>query len=370
VRVLLVWNGPANAEERTVMARSEVPFLRALHARGVAVTVVLFGDRGGVRDELQATGVDVHVLPPPLAPAARTLLRLVPAALRLRRVIASLRPDLIEATEPMVGLVAGVAVWLRRERLVYRRLHSGEGWRLVTGSRAAARLAPYTIVQCDAMRIDAVAKDRTPFDRVFVVPSGSPEFSAVDEGAIAAARRELGLDERARIIGVVSRLRFEKGIDVIVRAVAQLTDVDHLHVAIVGTGPEESSLRRLAARSPVPVHWVGHRDDVKPWLALFDVLAIPSRNEAFGRVALEAMAAACAIVASNVGGIPDTLGDSGRLVPPDDPSALANALRATLADPAEAARMRAAALARFQSLYTIERLVDARCAAWEQILQR
>jgi glycosyltransferase involved in cell wall biosynthesis len=92
--------------------------------------------------------------------------------------------------------------------------------------------------------------------------------------------------------------------------------------------------------------FTGQRADVPALLRLCDVIAVPSRREAFGRIIIEAMAARVPVVASAVGGIPEVCADrfTGLLVPPDDPDALATALAATLSDPeATAARVRAAA---------------------------
>jgi glycogen(starch) synthase len=88
---------------------------------------------------------------------------------------------------------------------------------------------------------------------------------------------------------------------------------------------------------------------VPAWLTAADVLVLPSIYEELGSVLLEAMAAGLPVVASAVGGIPDALGDAGRLVPPSDPVALAAAVDELLDDPAlgaelgEATRRRATA---------------------------
>jgi glycosyltransferase involved in cell wall biosynthesis len=78
---------------------------------------------------------------------------------------------------------------------------------------------------------------------------------------------------------------------------------------------------------------------VPAWLAAADVLVLPSIYEELGSVLLEAMAAGLPVVASAVGGIPDTLGDAGRLVPPRDPAALAAAVDELLDHPALAAQL-------------------------------
>ena len=84
--------------------------------------------------------------------------------------------------------------------------------------------------------------------------------------------------------------------------------------------------------------WV---EDPRPWYPGFDVLALPSRSEALGIAAIEAMLARLPVVASRVGGTPEVVvdGDTGILVPPDDQEALARAIRSLLAAPALRGRM-------------------------------
>jgi glycosyltransferase involved in cell wall biosynthesis len=76
------------------------------------------------------------------------------------------------------------------------------------------------------------------------------------------------------------------------------------------------------------VRFLGYRRDVPALMRTFDVFALPTRSEPFGKVVIEAMAAGCPVVASEVGGIPEivTNPDLGKLIAPDDPAALAAAI--------------------------------------------
>jgi glycosyltransferase involved in cell wall biosynthesis len=185
---------------------------------------------------------------------------------------------------------------------------------------------------------------------------------------IAAARHSLGIAPEAPVILVVSRLRWEKGLDVLVQALDRFSDIGTLHTIVIGVGPEETRLRQLAARCRVPVHFLGHRQDIGRWLGAADVIAMPSRRESFGRVTLEAMAAGRPLVASRVGGLTEAVveGETGVLVPPDDAAALAAALRSVLVDPAGRSRMGRAARRRYQASYTIDHMATSWREAWER----
>ena len=165
-----------------------------------------------------------------------------------------------------------------------------------------------------------------------VIPSGVPiaelRARAPERGA---ARRDLGLPAGAFVVAAVGRLVPVKGFDVLLRALpAVLAAVPDTQVVVVGEGPERSALTALAERLGVAgrMRLDGPSAEVTATLAAADVLAAPSRNEGMGRALVEAMALGVPVVGAAVGGIPCVVGDgeAGRLVPPDDPAALAAAL--------------------------------------------
>jgi glycosyltransferase involved in cell wall biosynthesis len=142
------------------------------------------------------------------------------------------------------------------------------------------------------------------------------------------------------VVGTARRFEASKGIDVLLRAVALIPDAI---LFLVGEGEDEQSLRFLAEELGITerVHFIGWNEDARRYLAAFDVVVVPSRAEAFGLIALEAMLAERPVAASAVGGLPEVVEDgrTGLLVPPDDPAALAAALRRLLGDAALRVRM-------------------------------
>ncbi len=141
----------------------------------------------------------------------------------------------------------------------------------------------------------------------------------------------------AATLGTVSRLSREKGVDVLVRAVAELRRQGlNVRCRIAGDGPERSSLLALATELGVGAHIAleGFCSDVPLFLAGCDIVVHPSRIEAMPLAVLEAMAAGKPIVATTVGSIPTLIqdGHSGILVPPDDPHALSHGILRMLND--------------------------------------
>jgi glycosyltransferase involved in cell wall biosynthesis len=130
----------------------------------------------------------------------------------------------------------------------------------------------------------------------------------------------------------IGRLIPEKGVDVLLRAI-QLLAVNgrRLHLEVVGTGPEEAALRRLAhelgiaSQVSFPGRRTGH--ELATLLAAHRVIVVPSVwDEPFGMVCLEAMACGCVPVVARSGGLPEAVGAAGAVVARADPAALAEAL--------------------------------------------
>jgi glycosyltransferase involved in cell wall biosynthesis len=143
------------------------------------------------------------------------------------------------------------------------------------------------------------------------------------------------------VVGYLGRLDPDKGVDVLLRAVGQ----EKLSLLAAGEpryGPTAygEQLRQLADREAAGlVRWLGEVTEPWSFLAGVDVLAVPSRDEPFGRVAAEAAVAGRPVVASACGGLTEVVeaGRTGLLVPPDDVPALSGALR-ELADDVELRR--------------------------------
>jgi glycosyltransferase involved in cell wall biosynthesis len=173
----------------------------------------------------------------------------------------------------------------------------------------------------------------------------------------------------------VGRLRYYKGLDTLIRAMTGLPE--EVQLRIVGEGEMESSLRALSAELGLldRVHFAGEIPDAdlpaEYHRASIFVLPANARAEAFGMVLLEAMASGLPCVTTEVGTGTSWVvqdGITGRVVPPQDPAALAAALRALLADPEQLHGMGQAARARAVTEFAQERLVDRVMAVYRSLL--
>lgn len=183
--------------------------------------------------------------------------------------------------------------------------------------------------------------------------------SAAAEVDVAALRRSLGVPEGRAVILAVGRLVEQKGHDVLVRA---MRDVSGAVAVLVGRGENEETLKTLARELGIADRMIfaGYRADVPALMGACDVLAMPSRWEGFGLAAAEAMAAGKPVVASRVSALPEVVEDgvSGTLVPAGDAPALAAALGALVADAGKRAAFGAAGLVRVRRLFGRERMLS------------
>ena len=223
---------------------------------------------------------------------------------------------------------------------------TGGGWK----NRAYERLQRFVFRRFDAvvavsqLQADQLRSTGVPAQRLHVVPNALAAHAA--PLTRAEARRALHLPSDGLIAGWVGRISREKGIDVFIDALTSLTDRTIL-AAILGDGPERATeSARAESIAPSRFLWLGAVPDAAKYFAAFDLFVLSSRTEGVPMVMLEAMAAGIPIVATNVGGIPDLLSSKeGMLVAPENPAALAAAIRATLDDRAAAEeRARAARL--------------------------
>jgi glycosyltransferase involved in cell wall biosynthesis len=174
---------------------------------------------------------------------------------------------------------------------------------------------------------------------VVVVPNAVPPPEGPGDPALRAGA--------AFVVGTLARLEPEKGVDVLIRAAARVArDLPGLRVVVAGEGGQRRALERLIAETGAPVVLAGFRP-AGAVLGALDLYVQPSRAEAFGMAAVEAMAAGLPVVASAVGGLPEVVtADTGLLVPPGDPAALAAALVRLAQNPEARAAMGRAGAAR------------------------
>jgi glycosyltransferase involved in cell wall biosynthesis len=336
------------------------PFLldlaRAQRCDGLDVAVLAPHDEGAPRSG-DLHGVGVHrfryapahlerlayrggLLGRSRTPAGLALLPVFFAAFTLAsvRLVRRIRPDVLHAhwwlPAGVCGLVAsrltGVPLVVTLHGTDVHLLRHGLLRRL---GGSVLRRAALVVVVSEDLRRAVVASLGLPADRVLVLRMPVERVVPVTAGST---------DGPLRLVAA-GRLSVEKGFDVLLEAV-RLAVADGLDVRLelVGSGPEHDRLAALAAGLDGRVQLTPAQPRAALWERIDEaqVLVVPSRREGLGLVALEAIARGRPVIASRVGGLPETVRDGvdGVLVPPEDPRALADALhRLPLAAPTGAA---------------------------------
>lgn len=213
-----------------------------------------------------------------------------------------------------------------------------------------------------------------PTERIEVIYNGvGPEHFENDLNALQHLHTTLNLGT-GPIIGTVSRLSPEKGIDVLLRAVQHLVQiVSPLTVLITGDGPQAAELHELAGELGLheTVRFLGARTDISVLNRLLDVFVLPSREEACPVALLEAMAAGRAVVATDVGGTPEvvTAPIDGWLVPSEDPMALAQSLLLLLENPTLRGDMGRSAQRKVALQFTLDHMVRETLSFYQRLLE-
>ena len=179
--------------------------------------------------------------------------------------------------------------------------------------------------------------------------------------------------ERPIIIGSAGQLIPHKSYDTLLKAAQFLAQQHDVHVTVFGEGRDRERLEKLARELDLSerIHLPGWQEDIYSALRLLDVFVLPSINESAGLVLLEAMACGLPVVATRVGGIPEYVadGETGLLVPPRDPGALAEAIASLIVDPAKRAAFGRAGRQRVEAHFTAERMVAETARLYRQLLE-
>lgn len=213
-------------------------------------------------------------------------------------------------------------------------------------------------------------------DQIRYIPHGidPTRFRPPDAAERAAARAAFGVAPDAFVVCLLGRLLRTKGHDVLIEALRELRAGGRPVVALcAGDGPLREALAREAAAAGLgdAFRLLGHTD-ARDVLWASDALALPSRREGFALVVPEAMLCGVVVVRTPAAGAAEQVADgvTGRIVPFDDPSALARALAGLADAPAQRAEMAARARAHAAGRFTLDRMVADTASLYEEVALR
>jgi glycosyltransferase involved in cell wall biosynthesis len=343
-----------------------------------ATSRVLLFETGPFKERLEDAGIPVEVCPAPAAvldvqkaSGWRSALRAVPGLVRLTGQVARRARDydLVFANSQKAMLVAGLAgmvarrpiVWSLHDMLTAEHFSALNRRVAVTGANG---LVDRVLVNSRATQ-SAFQQSGGQVDQTTVVYNGidAAPFEAVAPADLEALHEELDCSG-APLLGVFGRLAPWKGQHVVLEALPDLPDAHALLVGDTlfrGDEPYEETLRRTARRLNVAdrVHFLGFRDDIPRLMTFVDlVLHTSVAPEPFGRVIVEGMLAGTPVIATRAGGPVEIVQEpeTGVLVPPGDPQALATAVEDLLSAPERARSMGRAAQAYARRRFSLDQM--------------
>jgi glycosyltransferase involved in cell wall biosynthesis len=339
----------------------------ALRSRGAEV-IVLAGRGGRFPNHLKERGIPIHCI--------RNLQRsvgpfqAVRAVLEIRQLLRELRPDIVSTHSTSAGVLGRIAAC----SLGIPALFTAHGWGFTKGHPwtqrfvfwlvewVAAPLASRIITVCESDFRAAERSCLTRKDRLVAIPNAMPD---VQESLRAQPERS------PPSIVMVARMASQKDHSTLLRALAQLRDLDW-QLELIGDGPLFPALEALAASLGIAsrVRFVGYRPDVAERLADGQIFVLASKWEGFPRSILEAMRAGLPVIASDVGGVRESVreGETGFVVPRGDVDVLRDRLRLLIGSPIQRRQMGAAGRAWYEKRFSLERLVAETTAVYDSVL--
>lgn len=342
--------------------------LSAMDSTRFNPVVVSLLEGGEIRDRILEAGIPVHVV---------GMSRGVPSVaslVELRRLVRGLAPDIIQGWMYHGNLAAAFMssfapehaslFWNIRHSL-YDLGHEKALTRMIIRLGAVWSSRPRRIVYNSGISMEQHALLGYSRDRGVMLPNGFDlDRFRPDPAARAALRSELALGPESLLVGVVGRRHPLKGHDGFLRAAADLhRRRPEVHFVLAGRGitQEDPEFREFLRGSDLArrVHFLGQRSDTPQLFAALDLLALPSVSEGFPNVLGEAMSCGIPCVATDVGEAKMIVGDTGRVVPPGNPAALAEAMGAMLeTDPRGRADRAERCRARILENYSLEKIAE------------
>lgn len=294
------------------------------------------------------------------------------AFVRLWRLIRRSRPDVVQTCLFTADLYGRLAARFARVPVVVSSVRSIEPDKprhYVWVDRWLRRWTDAFIVNAQAVGETLSRREGVPPERIRTIYNGVDVEMFVRLPVSPLARSSPSL------VGIVGRLAPVKDHETFIRAAAQVVGRRlQARFLIVGDGPRRDALKRLARAEGLDgeLSFIGSRRDTAELFKTLDLVVVSSLYEGCCNVILEAMAAGRPVVATAVGGNPELVvpGETGYLVPPQDPAALAEAIGKILSDSTLARWMGVNGRLRAQRHFALERMVQETCALFEELLGR
>jgi sugar transferase (PEP-CTERM/EpsH1 system associated) len=297
------------------------------------ISVLCLRDLGEFVPEVESMGIKVHFLPQTKGTDYLSFLKVA-------KILRHEKPDVIHThnTQPFIdgtigALLAGVKTIVHTD---HARIFPDKR-RYMFAEWVMSHFAYKVVGVSDDTSQNLIRYEKISRKKVLTIPNGIDEKKFSIKIDKKAKRRELGILGDGPIVGLGVRLTEGKGINYLLRAMPDIIEkFRDIILVIVGDGPAKDKLEKQSVGLGIDrnVLFLGPRLDIPELLKLFDIYVLPSLSEGLPMVLLEAMAAGCPVIATNVGGVPTMIkhGENGSLIEPKNHKVLASEIIRLLSD--------------------------------------
>lgn len=296
--------------------------------------------------------------------------------IRLFMLIKRWRPHVVQTLLPFADMIGRTVARAAKARSIVTAIHA----RNIDKSWWQFQLDKWTIPWAD--KVIFVSKQVIPFsiasegvrpERVVYIPNGI-ELITKNETKTLDLRAQFGIASNAKLIGTVGRLNPQKGHCFLIAALPKvLSEFSDIALCLVGDGPLRGELQRQVESLGISdkVYFLGERNDVSEILKSLDLYVQSSLFEGMPLAVMEAMSASCPVVATRVDGTEELIvhGQTGWLVAPSAPNALAEGVLYALKHPDEFAQIAHNARQTIEENFTVDKMVLAYDAVFRQLAE-
>lgn len=283
------------------------------------------------------------------------------AVWEMRQLIKIYQPDVIHLNSTKVGILGSFAAVGMNAKVVF----TAHGFRFneplghlsknfyLSLEKVASSYRDYIICVSEADHKAALDNNLIAPAKISTIHNGIAPINFLSR---EEARKELGLPLDKKIYGTIANDYLTKGLDVLER----IKPISGSLIAVIGQVSNQK-------QSNEHIKYLGYKPNASKYLKAFNGTFVPSRKEGFPYAVLEAMQAGQPIVATEVGGIPEALGDAGILVQPDSPEDFDRAIETELSDEKKIKELSQKALER-SKLFTEDKMLEETKKIYEKIL--
>lgn len=340
--------------------------------------VVTFGEGKGLEEKLKEKGIRTMLLKN--SQRDINLIKDFLLFFELIRLYKREKPDLIHLNSSKVGALGVIAA--RIYAINSKTIFTAHGWAFKENRGTIFKVITKSIswlVVVLCQKVIVVSKDDFEKSKRFwlakkkiiYIPNGIRQTEFLDK---VIAREKLGLPKEKTLVGTISELHENKGLDILIKGFSKITTESHdLDLVIIGSGEEKLRLERLVGKNNLQdrIRFLSFIDNAERYLKVFDIFTLTSRKEGLPFSLLEAGLASLPVIATNVGGIPEVIhsGENGILIDSENPEELASRIKYLAKNPKKRKLLGKNLYERIKTEYSFENMLKSTVRLYAEMLK-